>query len=123
MCATETFADPNLVNDCVSFSHPSGGWFSDIYLTGRFFWLWRDGAAVNGEKMFSIHKFAVFQAPNQTKHATPRSNCVASDPLLVIENLVSNLDNQCMRSNASPMTVAATGTVAAHRSCFKALVS
>ena len=42
ICATETSADPDLAKDCVPLSHPSGGW-SDFFLTGKFFWLWRDG--------------------------------------------------------------------------------
>ena len=101
LCATETSADPNLATDCFLLPHPSGGWF-DVTLTGMFFWLWRDGLGEGGNA-YLIHEWAVYDAPNQTKHAIARSNYAAIDADHEKDNLTANHENRCMISSTNPL--------------------
>ena len=71
--------------------HPSGGWF-DVTLTGMYYWLWRDGDGA-GSNYYTIHEWAVYDAPNQTKHAIAHSNYAAIDANHEKDNLTSNLEN------------------------------
>ena len=78
LCATETSAVPNLATDCRPLPHPSGGWFDET-LTGMYYWLWRDGVGLDTTQFYSIHEWAVYDAPNQTKHAIVHSKYTAAD--------------------------------------------
>ena len=59
------------------------------------------------------------EAPNQTKHATPISDYAADTPSNEKENLVTNLDHQCLVSTRNPMeTTSPSVTKATHYSCY-----
>ena len=63
ICATETSAEPDLTSkNCHPLPFPSGGWIGDFTLTGKHFWLWRDGPG--GNDRYSIHEWFLSQVPN-----------------------------------------------------------
>ena len=93
MCVTDTEDEPNVSTDCHAFPYPSGGWISGFSLTGKHFWLWRQGLSAGSSNFYSIHEWTIFEAPNQAKYAEPISDYAAKLPSLDKENLVSHTEN------------------------------
>ena len=63
------------------------------------------------------------EAPNQTKHATPISDYAATSPSYEKENLVTNLDHQCLIQNISPAQTLNPFLRASHSNCYVVNVS